>query len=142
MVRVILSCVFLSFLMQTSLVSGGLPDWVPPEIIEMAAGEKGRCMSEHGTTQGMIDQVNAGSIPNDPALTCYMFCLFESFSIVDEDGVLEYEMLLEMFPEDIKNKATGILGGCATQSGADNCEKVYKIATCVQGKDPSMWFMI
>ncbi|XP_008554592.1 general odorant-binding protein 69a [Microplitis demolitor] len=142
MVRVILNYIFFGLLLQTFLVSAKLPDWVPAEVIDMAQGEKGRCMSEHGTTEDMINAVNEGNIPNDPKLTCYMFCLFESFSIIDEDGVLEYGMLTEMFPDDIKAKAETVLSGCAEQAGADNCEKVYKIATCVQSKSPDMWFMI
>lgn len=28
------------------------PDWVPPEVFDLVAEDKARCMSEHGTTQG------------------------------------------------------------------------------------------
>ncbi|KAF3430477.1 hypothetical protein E2986_07428 [Frieseomelitta varia] len=37
--------------LQTILVNA-VPDWVPPEIFDMVADDKARCMSEHGTTQG------------------------------------------------------------------------------------------
>lgn len=124
-------------------VSADLPDFVTPEMIEMVQDDKVRCMDKFGTDQGMIDQVNAGNILNDPKLTCYMHCLFESFGVIDEDsGDFEYEMLVGFFPENVQEQGRDILGGCADQVGSDLCDKVYKIATCIQAKAPSMWFML
>ncbi|XP_043283074.1 general odorant-binding protein 69a-like [Venturia canescens] len=124
-------------------VSADLPDFVTPEIIEMVHDDKIRCMDKFGTDQGMIDQVNTGTILNDPKLTCYMHCLFESFGVIDEDsGDFEYEMLLGFFPDDIQAQGRDILSSCAEQDGADLCDKVYKIATCIQAKAPTMWFML
>ncbi|XP_034946448.1 general odorant-binding protein 69a-like isoform X2 [Chelonus insularis] len=111
----LLSCIFLSLFLQTSFISAKLPDWVTPEMVAMVADDKAKCMAVHGTTQDLIDSVNDGNIPNDPKITCYMYCLFESFSVIDEDGQLEAEMLAGLFPEDIQAKGLKVLPPCATQ---------------------------
>ncbi|KAL2712193.1 general odorant-binding protein 83a-like [Vespula squamosa] len=131
-------------------VNAGPPDWVPAELLEMVAGDKSRCMEEHGTTQALIDQVNDGNLVNDRALSCYMFCLLDAFSlvnsifdlIVDEEGNLEAEMLLGFLPENLVAKGTDILNACAKQDGADGCDRVFNVAKCVQAKVPELWFMV
>ncbi|KAK0086441.1 hypothetical protein PV325_009388 [Microctonus aethiopoides] len=143
MMQMVFNCVLIGILIQSYFVYAKRPDFVTDDMVAMVADDKARCMGEHGTTEGyMIDQVNEGNIPNDPKITCYMYCLFESFSVMDEDGVLEADMLTGFFPEEIQAKGASVLSDCGTQDGADNCEKVYKIATCVQSKVPEMWFML
>nr|AQN78387.1 odorant-binding protein 9 [Meteorus pulchricornis] len=142
MSRFVFNCVVIGILMPTFLVSAKLPDWVSDDMIEMVAEDKARCLGETGATQGLIDEVNEGKLPTDKSLACYMYCLFESLSLVDEDGVLDYEMIAGFLPDDMQSTATNILGACAAQPGADNCEKMYNIGVCVQAKDPSMFFML
>nr|QNL14931.1 odorant-binding protein 5 [Aulacocentrum confusum] len=142
MSRIIVNCVLLGIILQAGLVPAKRPDFVTDEMVAMIKDDKDRCMQEHGTTEALIERVNDGDIPNDKAITCYMYCLFESFSVIDEDGVLEADMLTGFFPEDIQAKGGPILSACASQDGADNCEKVYNIAKCVHSKMPEMWFMV
>ncbi|KAI4475673.1 hypothetical protein M0802_015073 [Mischocyttarus mexicanus] len=111
-------------------------------MIEMVAGDKARCMEEHGTTQALIDQVNDGNLVNDRSLSCYMYCMLESFSLVDEEGNLESEMLLGFIPDNLKDMGTDVLNACAKQDGADGCERVFNVAKCVQQKVPELWFMV
>ncbi|KZC04404.1 PREDICTED: general odorant-binding protein 69a-like [Dufourea novaeangliae] len=126
---------------QAALVSA-VPDWVPPEIIEMVQEDKARCMGEHGTQEAQIQEVSAGNLINDKSITCYMYCLMEAFSLVDEDANLETEMLLGILPENLQATAADIMGKCTPTSGSDNCEKIFNLAKCVQAAVPELWFII
>lgn len=137
-VSVILSVV----LLQAIYVSAGPPDWIPPEMLEMVQSDKERCMAEHGTSQTLIDEVNDGKLTNDRSITCYMHCLLEAFSLVDDEGNLEAEMLLSVVPEQYQKIGTELLNKCAVQTGADECEKILNVAKCVQGAVPELWFMV
>ncbi|XP_014605087.1 PREDICTED: uncharacterized protein LOC106787327 isoform X3 [Polistes canadensis] len=137
-----LICVMFFTLLSMKIVNAGPPDWVPPEMIEMVAGDKARCMEEHGTSQALIDQVNDGNLVNDRSLSCYMYCMLEAFSLVDEEGNLESEMLLGFIPDNFKEMGTDVLNACAKQDGADGCERVFNVAKCVQQKVPELWFMV
>ncbi|KAK2579462.1 hypothetical protein KPH14_010777 [Odynerus spinipes] len=134
--------IFAIVALQDVRVTAGPPDWIPPEMLEMVAGDKARCMEEHGTSQALIDQVNDGNLVNDRSLTCYMFCLLDAFSLVDDDGNLESEMLLGFIPDNLKELGNDILNACAKQDGADGCERIYNVAKCVQQKVPELWFMV
>ncbi|KAH0951263.1 Obp1 [Eciton burchellii] len=136
------SVILAAVLLQAIYVSAGPPDWVPPEMLEMVQGDKKRCMSEHGTTQELIDKVNDGDLLNDRSITCYMFCLLDAFSLVDEEGNLEAEMLISVIPAEFQEIGNKILNKCAVQDGADPCEKIYNVAKCVQGTVPELWFMV
>ncbi|XP_011251750.1 general odorant-binding protein 69a [Camponotus floridanus] len=137
-VSVILGMVFL----QAIYVSAGPPDWIPPEMLEMVQADKERCMAEHGTSQALIDEVNDGKLSEDRSITCYMHCLLDSFSLVDEEGDLETEMLLSVIPEEFQEIGNKILTKCAKQDGADVCDKIFNVAKCVQGTVPELWFMV
>ncbi|XP_076642046.1 odorant binding protein 1 [Halictus rubicundus] len=119
-----------------------VPDWVPPEVIEMVQDDKHRCMEEHGTTEDQIQQVAAGNIPNDPSITCYMYCLLEAFSLVDEEANLEGDMLMGLLPESLQDTAETVLSKCTPGAGADNCERMYSIAVCVHQAVPELWFIV
>ncbi|GAB1863354.1 General odorant-binding protein 69a-like [Camponotus japonicus] len=137
-VSVILGMVFL----QAIYVSAGPPDWIPPEMLEMVQADKERCMAEHGTSQALIDEVNDGKLSEDRSITCYMHCLLDSFSLVDEEGDLETDMLLSVIPEEFQEIGSKILNKCAKQDGADVCDKIFNVAKCVQGTVPELWFMV
>ncbi|KAL7290212.1 hypothetical protein TKK_0015918 [Trichogramma kaykai] len=124
------------------LVTAGRPDFVTDEILEMVAGDKARCMKEHGTTESMIDAVNEGNIMNDRAITCYMYCLFEAFSLVDEDGILEVEMLVGFLPENMQASAEVIVNSCIDENPGDVCDKMYATSKCIYDKRPDLWFML
>nr|ASA40279.1 OBP5 [Trichogramma japonicum] len=124
------------------MITAGRPDFVTDEILEMVASDKARCMKEHGTTESMIDAVNEGNMVNDRAITCYMYCLFEAFSLVDEDGTLEVEMLVGFLPENIQASAETVISFCSEQSADDVCDKMYDTAKCIADKRPDLWFMV
>ncbi|XP_017754774.1 PREDICTED: general odorant-binding protein 69a-like [Eufriesea mexicana] len=127
--------------LQTVLVHA-VPDWMPPEILDMAKEDKIRCMSEHGTTQEQINDVEKGTIPNDPSITCYMYCLLEAFSLVDDEGNLDEDMLMGVLPDNFQELANSILKTCLPTHGSDNCDKIYNLAKCIQSSAPDIWFMI
>ncbi|XP_020289884.1 uncharacterized protein LOC109857704 [Pseudomyrmex gracilis] len=138
-VSVILGVVLLQAVLY---VSAAPPDWVPPEMLEMVQSDKERCMAEHGTTQALIDEVNDGKLTEDRSITCYMNCLLDAFSLVDEEGNLEAEMLISVIPAEFQEIGNKILNKCAHQDGTDPCDKIYKVAKCVQATVPELWFMV
>ncbi|XP_066593442.1 general odorant-binding protein 69a-like [Prorops nasuta] len=129
--------------LQRSLhVRAERPSWITDEIVEMLATDKKNCMAEHGTTEEQIDSVNNGQAPVDRSITCYMYCMFDTFAVVDEDGVLDWETLSSFFPEEIQQKATAAFKACHAPSGDDNCDKMKNLAQCIYEHDPSMLFMV
>ncbi|XP_043802626.1 general odorant-binding protein 69a-like [Apis laboriosa] len=127
--------------LQTIFVSAA-PDWVPPEVFDMVADDKARCMGEHGTTQAQIDEVDKGKLVNEPSITCYMYCLLEAFSLVDDDANVDEDMMLGLLPDHLQERAQSIMGKCLPTSGSDNCNKIYNLAKCVQESAPDVWFII
>ncbi|XP_012277309.1 pheromone-binding protein-related protein 6 [Orussus abietinus] len=129
-------------LLQIVLVSAKVPDWVTPEMLAMVKDDKETCMSTHSTTQDMIDQVDNGFVPDIRSLKCYMHCLFEAISMIDEDGNLEVELMTGMLPENMQDDARNVLDKCSKEDGADECEKVYNIATCIGKANPKLMVII
>ncbi|XP_054000124.1 general odorant-binding protein 69a-like [Hylaeus anthracinus] len=119
-----------------------VPEWVPEEVFEMVADDKQRCMSEHGTTQAQIDDVGVGKMENNPSITCYMYCLLEAFSLVDEEANLETDMLLGIIPEHLHETASKVLGACTPTTGTDNCNKIFNLGKCVYAQVPDLWFIV
>ena len=136
------SLLFLALVCAQAVLVRAMPDWVPPEVLDMVQDDKARCMGEHGTTQAQIDEVDRGNIANEPSITCYMYCLLEAFSLVDEDGNLEADMMLGLLPDNLQDTATEVMGKCTPTVGADNCEKIYNLATCVCATVPDLWFIV
>ncbi|XP_076276130.1 odorant binding protein 1 isoform X3 [Lasioglossum baleicum] len=127
--------------LQAALVRA-VPDWLPPEIIDMVQDDKQRCMEEHGTTEEQIQQVMQGNIPNDRSITCYMYCLLEAFSLVDDEANLESDMLMGFLPENLLDTAAQVMAKCTPGAGADNCERLHSIAVCVYEAVPELWFIV
>ncbi|KAG7198172.1 hypothetical protein KM043_005590 [Ampulex compressa] len=129
-------------LLQAGLIAAGPPDWVPQEMLAMVQGDKERCMAEYGTTQDQIDKVNEGVLVNEKSISCYMYCLLDAFSLADEEGNLESEMLMSFVPEHLVATASDILGKCAKQEGPTACDKIFEVAKCVQSTVPELWFIV
>ncbi|XP_076175592.1 odorant binding protein 1 [Ptiloglossa arizonensis] len=133
---------FLALVCVQAVFVRAVPDWVPPELMDMVQDDKQRCMAEHGTTQAQIDDVSNGNLVDDKSITCYMYCLLEAFSLVDEDGQLDTDMLLGVLPEHFHDLAVDILGKCTPTTGADNCDKVLNLGRCIYTAVPDMWFIV
>ena len=136
------SLLFLALVCVQAVLVRAVPDWVPPEVLDMVQDDKERCMGEHGTSQGQIDAVGSGNIVNEPSITCYMYCLLEAFSLVDEDGNLETDMLLGLLPDKFQDTAVEVLDKCTPTTGSDNCEKMFNLAKCVYSAVPELWFIV
>ncbi|XP_014213665.1 pheromone-binding protein-related protein 6-like [Copidosoma floridanum] len=143
MVARVLSVVVLVCCLQAVFVSAGKrPDFVTDEMMEIVRPDKEKCMAEHGTTEDLIDEVNDGHLQDNRAITCYMHCLFEAFSLIDDDGELEVEMLVGFIPEEFKAVAEDLIEHCAHLKGTDPCNTMFVMAKCVQDKRPDLWFMV
>ncbi|XP_060817737.1 pheromone-binding protein-related protein 6-like [Bombus pascuorum] len=127
--------------LQTIFVNA-VPDWIPPEIFDMVAEDKARCMSEHGTTQAQIDEVDQGVLKDDRSITCYMFCLLEAFSLVDDEGDIDADMLLGLLPDQFQARAESVMSKCTPAAGSDKCDKIYNLAKCAMAEAPDVWFIV
>ncbi|KAG6803427.1 odorant binding protein 1 precursor [Apis mellifera caucasica] len=132
----------LALLCLHAIFVNAAPDWVPPEVFDLVAEDKARCMSEHGTTQAQIDDVDKGNLVNEPSITCYMYCLLEAFSLVDDEANVDEDIMLGLLPDQLQERAQSVMGKCLPTSGSDNCNKIYNLAKCVQESAPDVWFVI
>ncbi|RLZ02146.1 Odorant binding protein 4 [Cephus cinctus] len=124
------------------MIYADLPDWVTPEMTDMVKDDKIRCMNEHGTDEEMIVRANDGDLVDDRKLKCYMYCLMESFGLVDTDGEFEMELLIGFLPENLQDVARNAMNACADEGGDDPCEKVYMHSLCIYKRNPQLWFLI
>nr|QHN69066.1 odorant binding protein 9 [Sirex nitobei] len=134
--------IILTLCFQTILIRAKLPDWAPPDIIELVAEDKKRCMDEHKVDQATIDKADNGDIPNEQNIKCYMHCMMESFSVVDEDGEIEEETFVGFLPEQFQTKARQSLSACANKGGADPCDKLYNTMMCFIPLAPELWYVL
>lgn len=54
----------------------------------------------------MIDEVNNGNFPNEKALTCYVYCMMEAFSIVSEFSQYRLNVYLAFLYENFLHRWT------------------------------------
>nr|QOV03019.1 odorant binding protein 3 [Apocheima cinerarius] len=70
------------------------------------------CVANTGVSEEDIANCEKGIFKEDTKLKCYMFCLFEEASLADEDGIVDYEMMLSLIPEEYYDRTSKMILGC------------------------------
>ncbi|KAJ1528312.1 hypothetical protein ONE63_006734 [Megalurothrips usitatus] len=96
------------------------------------------CMGETGVDAAALDGCLSGNFPDDPKLKCYMKCVYQQMTVMDDDGMVDADMMLTMLPEDIQPKAEGILNACKDVHGADACDNAMLFNKCLYAKAPEV----
>nr|AFD34173.1 odorant binding protein 5 [Argyresthia conjugella] len=110
------------------------------EIIEHVHNE---CAGKTGVAEEDIANCENGVFKEDPKLKCYMYCLLEEASVADEHGVVDYDMMVSLIPEEYTERVTKMIFGCKhlDTPDKDKCQRAFDVHKCSYEKDPDFYFL-
>lgn len=89
-----------------------------------------------------IKEFSDGEIHEDPALKCYMNCIFHEANVVDEEGNVHLEKLHDMLPESMSDIAMHMGKKCLYPEGDTQCERAFWLHRCWKKADPRVIIFI
>ncbi|VVD00451.1 unnamed protein product [Leptidea sinapis] len=89
------------------------------EIIEHVHNE---CVAKTAVAEVDIANCENGIFKEDNKLKCYMFCLLEEGSLVDDDGNVDYDLMINT-PDK------------------DKCQRAFDVHQCSYKQDPNFYFL-
>ncbi|XP_045770619.1 general odorant-binding protein 83a-like [Maniola jurtina] len=110
------------------------------EIIEHVHNE---CVGKTGVAEEDIVNCENGIFKEDNKLKCYMFCLLEEGSLVDEDGNVDYDLMISLIPEKYTDRVRKMINACKHHDtpGKDNCQRAFDVHKCSYAADPNFYFL-
>uniref|UniRef100_A0A3G2YUY8 OBP20 n=1 Tax=Corythucha ciliata TaxID=369451 RepID=A0A3G2YUY8_CORCT len=113
------------------------------EIQEIIQHIHNECVGKTGVAEEDITNCENGIFKEDKKLKCYMFCLLEEGNLVDDVGVVDYDMLVSLIPEEYNVRVTNMLNACKhlDSSNKDKCQKAFDVHKCSYEKDPNFYFL-
>nr|WBU77195.1 odorant-binding protein [Odontothrips loti] len=99
------------------------------------------CVGETGVAEAAIDGCLSGNFADDPKLKCYMKCVYQQMTVMDDDGLVDADMMLTMLPEEIQPKAEPILMACKDVHGSDACDNAMLFNKCLYAKAPEYYLL-
>ncbi|XP_034238292.1 general odorant-binding protein 83a-like [Thrips palmi] len=102
---------------------------------------RGSCMEETGVAEATIEACKTGNFADDPKLRCYLKCVYQQMTVMDDDGMVDADMMVTMLPEEIQAKAEPILQVCKAVNGADACENAMQFNKCLYEKAPDYYIV-
>lgn len=88
-----------------------------------------------------IKEFSDGNVHEDEKLKCYMNCVFHEAKVVDDNGDLHLEKLLEhverLGPE-VNEIAMGMGRKCIKPQGDNLCERAFWYHKCWKTQDPKV----
>ncbi|XP_037028893.1 general odorant-binding protein 83a-like [Bradysia coprophila] len=119
--------------------------WPPQELIKFFKPIHEKCVKEIGVSKEAINTFSDGEIHEDEKLKCYMNCVFHEAHVVDDDGELHLEKLvegIELFGEEIEKIFLNMGKRCMKTQGATQCERAFWYHKCWKTADPKHYFLI
>ncbi|KAL5283418.1 Obp83b family protein [Megaselia abdita] len=113
----------------------------PKEILQMIKPIHDVCVAKTGVTEEAIKEFSDGEIHEDPALKCYMNCLFHEIKVVDDNGDLHLEKLQALIPDDFMEIAMNMGKTCKNPEGETLCDKAWWFHQCWKKNDPYHYFL-
>ncbi|KAJ8736403.1 hypothetical protein PYW08_007059 [Mythimna loreyi] len=113
------------------------------EIKEIVQTIHDECVIITGVAEEDIANCEHGIFKEDPKLKCYMFCLMEEASLVDDDGTVDYDMLVSLIPEKYYERTTKMIFSCRylDTPDKDKCQRAFDVHKCSFEKDPDLYFL-
>ncbi|CAG9117719.1 hypothetical protein JYU34_003528 [Plutella xylostella] len=134
----------LLFSMLIAAVFGGKskPEF-SEEIKEIIQHVHNECVGKTGVAEDDITNCENGVFKDDQKLKCYMFCLLEEASVADENGVVDYEMMISLIPEDYTERVSKMIMACKhlDTPDKDKCQRAFDVHKCSYEKDPDLYFL-
>ncbi|OWR51006.1 odorant binding protein 5 [Danaus plexippus plexippus] len=82
------------------------------EIKEIIQHVHNECVGKTGVAEEDIANCENGIFKEDMKLKCYMFCLLEEGSLVDDDGNVDYDMMVSLIPDQYTDRVLNMINGC------------------------------
>ncbi|XP_055384795.1 pheromone-binding protein-related protein 6-like [Condylostylus longicornis] len=117
-------------------------DYPPPDILKMLEPVHKTCVEKTGVTEEAIKEFSDGEIHEDPALKCYMNCLFHEIQVVDANGDVHLEKLYKKIPDNLKDIALKMTEKCIHPEGDTLCQKAWWFHQCWKKADPVHYFLV
>ncbi|KAM3967922.1 general odorant-binding protein 83a [Aphomia sociella] len=113
------------------------------EINEIMEHIHNECVSKTGVAEEDIINCENGIFKDDIKLKCYMYCLLEETSLVDENEVVDYDMLVSFIPEEYVKRATNMIYACKYLDTKDKgkYQRAFDVHKCLYKKDPEFYFI-
>ncbi|XP_059051888.1 general odorant-binding protein 83a-like [Achroia grisella] len=110
------------------------------EIMEIVHNE---CVTKTKVAEEDITNCENGIFKDDVKLKCYLFCVVEELNLVDDDGQVDYDMLVSLIPEEYRQRSTVMIDGCKhlDTNNKDNCQKAFDVHKCSYAIDPDFYFI-
>ncbi|XP_050666317.1 general odorant-binding protein 83a-like [Leptidea sinapis] len=110
------------------------------EIIEHVHNE---CVAKTAVAEVDIANCENGIFKEDNKLKCYMFCLLEEGSLVDDDGNVDYDLMISLIPEQYTERVTKMIFACKhlDTPDKDKCQRAFDVHQCSYKQDPNFYFL-
>nr|CBA11312.1 odorant binding protein 8 [Glossina morsitans morsitans] len=118
-------------------------NYPPPDFLKSFKIIHDVCVEKTGATEEAIKEFSDGEIHEDPALKCYMNCLFHEVNVVDDAGELHFEKLVRMIPEPFLEMVKHIIDACESHipKGETQCDRAWSWHVCFKQTDPVLYFL-
>ncbi|CAH0592408.1 unnamed protein product [Chrysodeixis includens] len=113
------------------------------EIKEIIQTVHDECVSKTGVAEEDITNCENGIFKEDVKLKCYMFCLMEEASLVDENDVVDYDLLVSLIPDEYYDRTSNMIFACKhlDTPDKDKCQRAFDVHKCSYDKDPALYFL-
>uniref|UniRef100_A0A182N5W0 Odorant-binding protein 7 n=1 Tax=Anopheles dirus TaxID=7168 RepID=A0A182N5W0_9DIPT len=89
------------------------------------------CVLESGASEELLRQCLDGTVHDDPAVGCYIHCLFDKLDVVEEDtGRILLNQLIYLVPDDVKEAVEHLTRECSHIVTPDKCDTAYQTVKC------------
>ncbi|XP_052891203.1 general odorant-binding protein 69a [Anopheles moucheti] len=89
------------------------------------------CVAESGASEELLRQCLDGTVHDDPAVKCYIHCLFDKIDVIEEDtGRILLDRLLYILPDDVKEAVNHLTRECSHIVTPDKCDTAYETVKC------------
>uniref|UniRef100_A0A182YSA6 Uncharacterized protein n=1 Tax=Anopheles stephensi TaxID=30069 RepID=A0A182YSA6_ANOST len=89
------------------------------------------CVAESGASEELLRQCMDGTVHSDPAVKCYIHCLFDKIDVIEEGtGRILLDRLLYIIPDDVKDAVNQLTRACSHIVTPDKCDTAYETVKC------------
>ncbi|KAL4107936.1 hypothetical protein QTP88_018205 [Uroleucon formosanum] len=109
------------------------------QLDEMAEMQKilyNTCSAKFPVREEIINDLKKSIISDDPTFKCFLKCCLREMSLIDEDGIIDGNTILEIVPENIKPIIEQAVPICIKNVKQDGCQAAFEFISCGVKFDP------
>ncbi|XP_014356166.1 general odorant-binding protein 83a-like [Papilio machaon] len=113
------------------------------EIKEIIQHVHNECVAKTGVAEEDITNCENGIFKEDTKLKRYMYCLLEEASLIDDDGNVDYDMMVSLIPDQYFDRVHKMIFSCKhlDTPDKDKYQRVFDVHKCSYEKDPNFYFL-